>query len=672
MLNRMTEEQIVQNFEACYYDYQKSTSGDNSVSTMESATPAAAHSLNECDKTKEINSLTNTTLDVKDTPSQETEHQANDVAETAHEFPIGNAILCTDALCIYREDNKIHIIDYPNDGKKARHFYKDEIVLAKKETYETNKISGCRKRTIQAEIISAKGHGPSFQLDASKLSKGYFFQEYSQVTKRNVLQSDQAKNILYKVFCISGENNDTHAEAIYTQQGPSTDKKYYIYNDTLISLQHPNIPEFDKAKLISCINDYLSLCTDHGISFIMLALKFIGLLFELPDMMSPSDCRSLKPTYFVNIVGKSGVGKTTMVKAALEYDPSRYFALCTSTKASICQGIAGTFSNILIIDDLPPDERTGHNKQGIETMKYLLRVFGDIGADKKTAASNDSKARSWIVLVSEGYYLSVTSDILRTIPIFIKDNSINFDAATRLQSKRDTITELTITFLSWFFSQSHFDGKYYKSERLLQLQNDFYEKIRSTYKEDTPARLYDSHANLLAYCKLICDFLNYLDNNKETDNIMQNVHNTLQTSMSRQMTHIKESSLFYAVQSALADIINNGHIESFEFSSRSRKNLIMNISPEQCDGYLKGRILVLFSNQKKALFSRVREYNEEMKILDKDIKATIIENGLCYNIESQEISQGDVETRITTNIIRSRGQRVMVLMLPSHILNGGI
>ena len=68
MLNRMTEEQIVQNFEACYYDYQKSTSGDNSVSTMESATPAAAHSLNECDKTKEINSLTNTTLDVKDTP----------------------------------------------------------------------------------------------------------------------------------------------------------------------------------------------------------------------------------------------------------------------------------------------------------------------------------------------------------------------------------------------------------------------------------------------------------------------------------------------------------------------------------------------------------------------------------------------------------------------------
>jgi len=61
-----------------------------------------------------------------------------------------------------------------------------------------------------------------------------------------------------------------------------------------------------------------------------------------------------------------------------------------------------------------------------------------------------------------------------------------------------------------------------------------------------------------------------------------------------------------------------------------------------------------------------------MKILDKDIKATIIENGLCYNIESQEISQGDVETRITTNIIRSRGQRVMVLMLPSHILNGGI
>lgn len=59
MLNRMTEEQIVQNFEACYYDCQKSTSDDNSVSTMESATPAAAHSLNERGKTKEVNSLTN-------------------------------------------------------------------------------------------------------------------------------------------------------------------------------------------------------------------------------------------------------------------------------------------------------------------------------------------------------------------------------------------------------------------------------------------------------------------------------------------------------------------------------------------------------------------------------------------------------------------------------------
>lgn len=448
---------------------------------------------------------------------------------------------------------------------------------------------------------------------------------------------------------------------IYTQQGLSTDLKYFIYKDSEINVQIPDDKSDDEQKKLCC-DVFLRImkCAEPSKMILLSLVAHIGWCFEFLQSLSPSSMRNLLPTTLPLIYGGSGTGKTTLVKAIFDSDyQNRFIALSNSTKSGVMKKMCSIYGGTVILDDIPHISLGKCSKAVLDCFEMILRTYGDIGAEKQTAFKQNQRVRAWAAVTAEAPFLNIQSSLLRVFPIEIIRGDIHFDELEKLVEMRSDYDKYIVSFLNWLCQHITIGTDGFIKIPLLEKK---YAEVRaeaySKYKNIKEARLIDTRIQFESYWNFFCVFYESIGINPGAlEQYSQLLNKFLIDTANIQSDWVHDSTLESCIIRALSDLLESIHIYQYNTNS----DIINNADTSSITAFRNNNYLVFTSGQRQNFFRLIREKAGTSDITDRIIVNTMISMGIvCVPSTGEQVKSKSFDNRITEN---GRSKRVLKIYI---------
>ena len=451
--------------------------------------------------------------------------------------------------------------------------------------------------------------------------------------------SDTEYSATYKLFtCIA--SCGLESKTIYSIPGLTLDNRQFIFNGTQIAVQgeHPSLTEQEKANSLEAFNMLIGCCTEEK-SLLLLELLMISTAFEVIKQMSVTDRRNCLPTFVPYLYGESGVGKTTIIKAffAEMDDCNRFVSLANATASGILKRISSICSGMVVVDDVPHTSANKCSRNAMESLEAVIRSYGDVGAERVTAVSNQTEVRAWSLITAENVFLRIKSSILRTLPIEIEKGDVNFEYIEILKLNKDKFNTLMQSYLKWFFGTAKYAEETWQINGLSELYRHYREEMQTQYS-GMESRIYDSHCQIMMYFRFFSKF--FLEIGITPDRILE-FENALQKLLldiaKRQVLYCQENALPYYIKACFAELLESEEIGELIPSGTTGYSICGD--DEKIQAYKYGDYLFFTAKQKNLFFANVIKAASHLGTHQKkDVKNALLKMGVVCDPKSREPS----------------------------------
>ncbi len=534
------------------------------------------------------------------------------------------------------------------------------IVIPIKESVAYSKIKRSAEKSVEALIVNDKLECTPVSFNGDELT-GQGFKKKLMMFREYGLMTDKDYSKLFDLFMASAKFG-LESTVEYNEEGLTGDHRYVIYKGDRIPVHPPDTAMGERLDphLRSTFDSFIS-CAPPGKSLLLLLVQLTGLSMEIIKALPPDKRRNCLQTVLPYIWGDSGCGKTTISKAFFDaHDESRFIALSTSTEAAIQNKLSSVFGGVIVIDDV---QHTGIGKcssKTTEKLEAVIRTFGDIGAEKATAAGKLSETGAWAVVTAESIFTAVESSVLRLLPIKFSCGEIDFERVQHLENCKGDTDEFFQNYLKWFLSQVTVkDGEILDIRRLTEGYHAAKSEIINAYGDIPHARISDNHCQMLNFFNFVSDFFGRIgvEDSKLAD-LKKEMLICLHDSAMLQCAHVYESSLPYYICRVIESIITEGNIAKFSNAVDSPAEIeVKEDSVKLADAYKKDNYLIFTASQQRELFSKIRKsLPNGSNVRGKDIKQALIsmralvdprnDELLTYLSKENRIKINNKETRV--------------------------
>lgn len=187
-----------------------------------------------------------------------------------------------------------------------------------------------------------------------------------------------------------------------------------------------SVDEKERTAAMRVFDTLLS-CTRDNIAMMML---FFTLIISMLTSVFKRSGIARIPQYALGVIGVTGSGKTTLVKALLSFIKDySYFDLSVGyTEAAFRKNLVIYRDTILLVDDLVDN----NSSEATDNLKLIARLFGNSGSSHKTFNS-DATADCRAIFTGEVEPLLVTSSLNRMLFVHVSREDIDFDRVTDMQ-----------------------------------------------------------------------------------------------------------------------------------------------------------------------------------------------------------------------------------------------
>ncbi len=191
----------------------------------------------------------------------------------------------------------------------------------------------------------------------------------------------------------------------------------------------------DEKERVAAINvfDTLLSCTKDNVTMMML---FFTLIISMLTSVFKRSGIARIPQYALGVIGVTGSGKTTLVKALLSFIKDySYFDLSVGyTEAAFRKNLVIYRDTIMLVDDLVDN----NSSDATDNLKLIARLFGNSGSSHRTFNS-DATADCRAIFTGEVEPLLVSSSLNRMLFVHVSRENIDFNKVTEMQKPETAI-----------------------------------------------------------------------------------------------------------------------------------------------------------------------------------------------------------------------------------------
>lgn len=510
------------------------------------------------------------------------------------------------------------------------------IICPLSEILTEDKFNGCKRKVIKAAIVVSDGKMIETSLSQEEVSFTGFKELLFSVPKYGCV-SDAEYSAIYKLFT-SIASCGLESETVYDVSGLTLDNKLFIFNNTQIAVQEeqPSLTEQEKANSLEAFNMLIDCCTEEK-SLLLLELLMISTVFEVIKQMSVTDRRNCLPTFVPYLYGESGVGKTTIIKAffAEMDDCNRFVSLANATVSGILKRISSICSGMVIVDDVPHTSANKCSRTAMESLEAVIRTYGDVGAERVTAISENHSVRAWTIITAENVFLHIKSSILRTLPIEIEKCDVNFESIEILKLNKDKFNTLMQSYLKWFFGTAKYAEETWQINGLSELYSKCRKEMQAQYS-CMESRIYDSHCQIIMYFKFFSKFFREIgippDKIAAFEAALQKL---LLDIAKRQVLYCQENTLPYYIKTYFFELLESEEIGELTPSGTTGYSICGD--NEKFQAYRYGAYLFFTAKQKNSFFESIIKAASHLgRYAKKDVKDALLKMNIVCIPHSRE------------------------------------
>lgn len=536
------------------------------------------------------------------------------------------------------------------------------LIIPTNEEILLSKILSNTQKVIHAVALFADFTYQRISFTQNELNIGKFKEVILMKISSFGFMPDEQYKYLYCIFATIAQNG-LPSEEKYLESGLTPNMAAFIYKGIHIKTDaKAKSSEYESSVGAAALRLMLKCCDKKSI--ILLMIQMIGLVYEIIKQLPNEKLRLCCITVLPYIYGDSGCGKTTVSKALYDYSyDNRFLSLTTSTEAAILNKLSSVFSGVIIIDDVPHSTVNRCSRKDLDKLETVLRTYGDIGAEKSTARGQLASTSAWAVVTAEALFVTISSSVLRILPIHLERGDVDFEAVEFLTQNRTMANTFMLCYLKWFIGKLKFDATrstIMDIPNLTSLYMCAHKEILQSYINIHEARILDSHTQIIMYFDFFRDFFKLMKlSEEEITDLRTALKQTLSAAAETQCLYLYETSLPFYIDQVLQNILDNESIGRYITLGE-----ITNVqtSDENVRAYRCGNILLFNAVQKKWFFSQIKQLIPNGRsVKDKEIIQTLISMNIYMDAKTDALAKFyEKENRIRINGKETRVMKILI------------